>query len=215
MAMGLDGSAKSARILCLKMAQRAPLVQCITNYVRTLLATIHGTQHACVQYASLCCCSTPIACKQSHVLEIQVSMDFMANTLLAVGASPAMVHTPAHPLCMQRRTTNNKPDLPKYLVYQCAAHPTCLAMLVPSQVHCKEEVEDFMRIASALLVNVGTLSADWVESMRLAAAAAKELGKPWVLDPVGAGATRFRTEVLRFAGPLLLHSLTVHACTAT
>ena len=56
-------------------------------------------------------------------------------------------------------------------------------------------MEDFLKIASALVVNVGTLSADWVASMRLAAAAANKLGKPWVLDPVGAGATPFRTQV--------------------
>ncbi len=62
------------------------------------------------------------------------------------------------------------------------------------QAHCKEEVEDFMKIASALLVNVGTLSPDWTEGMRLAAEAANALGKPWVLDPVGAGATPFRRK---------------------
>lgn len=74
----------------------------------------------------------------------------------------------------------------------------CMASRTSSwtQAHAKEEVEDFLKIASALVVNVGTLSADWVESMRLAAAAANKLGKPWVLDPVGAGATPFRTQVL-------------------
>ena len=51
-----------------------------------------------------------------------------------------------------------------------------------------------MKIASALLVNVGTLSPDWTEGMHLAAKAANALGKPWVLDPVGAGATPFRTK---------------------
>ena len=68
------------------------------------------------------------------------------------------------------------------------------------QVHSKEEVEDFMKIASALLVNVGTLSPAWVESMHLAAAAANRLGKSWVLDPVGAGATPFRTQVVDGTG---------------
>jgi len=63
------------------------------------------------------------------------------------------------------------------------------------QVHCKEEVEQFQRIAAALVVNVGTLTPAWVESMHLAAAAANAAGHPWVLDPVGAGATKFRTKV--------------------
>ena len=52
-----------------------------------------------------------------------------------------------------------------------------------------------MGIASALLVNVGTLTDDWVASMKLAAAQAVHLGKPWVLDPVGCGATPYRTTV--------------------
>ncbi|KAK9904093.1 hypothetical protein WJX75_004445 [Coccomyxa subellipsoidea] len=82
-----------------------------------------------------------------------VSMDFMANTLLAAGASPAMAH-------------------------------------------CRDEVQDFQKIASALLVNVGTLSPEWTDGMRLAAEAAIALGKPWVLDPVGAGATPFRTQTI-------------------
>lgn len=63
------------------------------------------------------------------------------------------------------------------------------------QVHCKEEVEEFLGVASALLINVGTLTPVWVESMTLAASTARRLGKPWVLDPVGAGATKFRTQV--------------------
>ena len=63
------------------------------------------------------------------------------------------------------------------------------------QVHCAEEAADFQRVASALLLNVGTLSPDWVAGMVAAVSAANELKKPWVLDPVAAGATPFRTEV--------------------
>lgn len=55
-------------------------------------------------------------------------------------------------------------------------------------------MEEFVQVASALLVNVGTLTGDWVRAMTLAARAASEAGKPWVLDPVGAGATKFRTQ---------------------
>ncbi|KAL4420339.1 hypothetical protein ABPG77_006146 [Micractinium sp. CCAP 211/92] len=82
-----------------------------------------------------------------------VSMDIMANTLLAAGASPAMAHSIG-------------------------------------------EVEDFIKIASALLINVGTLSEEWVGGMRLAAKAATIQGKPWVLDPVGCGATPYRSQVI-------------------
>ena len=65
----------------------------------------------------------------------------------------------------------------------------------PAMVHAVEEVEDFVAISSALVINIGTLSPRWVEAMRLAAAKAARLGKPWVLDPVGCGATPYRTSV--------------------
>src|SRR3954447_25415344 len=58
----------------------------------------------------------------------------------------------------------------------------------PAMVHAAEEVEEFVGISDALVVNIGTLSAPWVGAMHLAAARAVALGKPWVLDPVGAGA---------------------------
>ena len=67
--------------------------------------------------------------------------------------------------------------------------------MAPMQVHCAEEAADFQKIASALLINVGTLSTEWVAGMKMAAGAANILQKPWVLDPVAAGATPFRTEV--------------------
>lgn len=52
-----------------------------------------------------------------------------------------------------------------------------------------------MELAGGLLINVGTLSEDWAGGMKLAALAANRLGKPWVLDPVGCGATPARTRV--------------------
>ena len=52
-------------------------------------------------------------------------------------------------------------------------------------------------LAGALVLNIGTLSPPWVEAMRLAGAAANRSGVPVVLDPVGAGATDYRTETAR------------------
>jgi hydroxyethylthiazole kinase len=62
-------------------------------------------------------------------------------------------------------------------------------------VHAVEEVEDFVTISDALVINIGTLSPRWVDAMRAAADRAQALGKPWVLDPVGCGATPYRTGV--------------------
>ena len=49
-------------------------------------------------------------------------------------------------------------------------------------------------LAGALVLNIGTLSSHWVEAMLAAGRAANARGIPVVLDPVGAGATRYRTE---------------------
>jgi hydroxyethylthiazole kinase len=60
--------------------------------------------------------------------------------------------------------------------------------------HALEEVEEMVGLASALVINIGTLSKSWIEAMLLAGRTAKRKGIPIVLDPVGCGATRLRTE---------------------
>lgn len=62
----------------------------------------------------------------------------------------------------------------------------------PVMAHAKEEVAEMTGLARALTVNIGTLEPAWVEAMHLAVERARQDGKPWVLDPVGAGATRYR-----------------------
>ncbi|KAH6820903.1 hydroxyethylthiazole kinase family protein [Perilla frutescens var. hirtella] len=78
-----------------------------------------------------------------------VSMDLVANVLLAAGASPAMIHS-------------------------------------------AEEIPDFTPKAQALYINVGTLTPEWLPAMKMAAQVANESKRPWVLDPVAAGASDFR-----------------------
>ncbi len=89
-----------------------------------------------------------------HNITNYVVMNFTANVLLALGASPVMAHAP-------------------------------------------EEMEEMVGLANALVINIGTLSTPWVESMFLAVKAAQRRAIPIVLDPVGVGATRFRTETAR------------------
>ncbi|WP_071515593.1 hydroxyethylthiazole kinase [Geitlerinema sp. PCC 9228] len=67
----------------------------------------------------------------------------------------------------------------------------------PVMAHALREVRDMVTISSALVANIGTLSADWVEAMDLAMQQARDSHKPIVLDPVGAGATPYRTQVTR------------------
>jgi hydroxyethylthiazole kinase len=64
----------------------------------------------------------------------------------------------------------------------------------PVMAHAAEEVEEMAALARALVINIGTLSPSWVESMRKAMHSAASHGRPIVFDPVGAGATRYRTE---------------------
>ncbi|MBQ0152672.1 MAG: hydroxyethylthiazole kinase [Chryseobacterium sp.] len=55
------------------------------------------------------------------------------------------------------------------------------------------EISDLANISNSLVVNIGTLDEHWIESMQLATSKFNNLSKPWVLDPVGAGATQYRT----------------------
>ncbi len=68
----------------------------------------------------------------------------------------------------------------------------------PVMAHSREEVRDMVKIASSLVLNMGTLNAPWVESMLIAGESALEMSIPSVFDPVGAGATPYRTETASF-----------------
>lgn len=86
-----------------------------------------------------------------HSITNYVAMNFTANALLAVGASPLMSF-------------------------------------------CEEEMDEIVRISSALVINIGCLDRNEIRAMHAAAAAAQKYGKPWILDPVGAGASQIRMK---------------------
>ena len=65
---------------------------------------------------------------------------------------------------------------------------------LPVMAYAPEEVAEMAALSQALVLNIGTLSAGEIEAMLIAGRAAAGNGVPIVLDPVGAGATRFRTE---------------------
>lgn len=64
----------------------------------------------------------------------------------------------------------------------------------PVMAYASEEVADMAAIAGALVLNIGTLNRELVDAMIIAGQSANAHGVPVLLDPVGAGATRFRTE---------------------
>jgi len=89
-----------------------------------------------------------------HSVTNYVVMNFTANALLAMGASPVMAHS-------------------------------------------VDEIEEMVSLASAFVINIGTLSRHWIESMLRGGRKANELGVPVILDPVGSGATSLRTNTFR------------------
>ncbi|WP_442598719.1 hydroxyethylthiazole kinase [Neobacillus sp. D3-1R] len=64
----------------------------------------------------------------------------------------------------------------------------------PVMAYAPEEVADMAKISRALVLNIGTLNREVVDSMILAGRTANVYGIPVIFDPVGAGATPFRTE---------------------
>ncbi|MBT8358706.1 MAG: hydroxyethylthiazole kinase [Desulfobacterales bacterium] len=86
-----------------------------------------------------------------HNITNYVVMNYTANALLAMGASPVMAHAP-------------------------------------------NEVEQMVSFAGALVLNIGTLDNDWIDSMIIAGKKATALKTPVILDPVGSGATSLRTD---------------------
>jgi len=85
-----------------------------------------------------------------HNITNYVVMNYTANALLAMGASPVMAHAP-------------------------------------------NEVEQMVSFAGALVLNIGTLTDDWIDSM-IKAGKKAALKTPIILDPVGSGATSLRTD---------------------
>jgi len=88
-------------------------------------------------------------------------------------------------------------QITNYVVMNETANATLALGALPVMAHAREEVEEMVGLAGALVLNIGTLSPHWVEAMLLAGRAANERDVPVVLDPVGVGATRYRTDTAR------------------
>ncbi|HEU5277450.1 MAG TPA: hydroxyethylthiazole kinase [Gaiellaceae bacterium] len=88
-------------------------------------------------------------------------------------------------------------QITNYVVMNETANATLALGALPVMAHAREEVEEMVGLAGALVINIGTLSPHWVEAMLLAGKAANAAGIPVVLDPVGAGATRYRTDTAK------------------
>lgn len=86
-------------------------------------------------------------------------------------------------------------NITNYVVMNNTANALLAIGASPVMAHSVDEVAEMTGIASALVLNIGTLDAEWVKAMLIAGQAAAEKRIPIVLDPVGAGATSYRTKV--------------------
>lgn len=102
-----------------------------------------------------------------------------------------------HAADLLARVRENRPlvhNITNHVVMNLTANALLASGASPVMAHAREEVEDMASIASALVINIGTLSPHWVEAMLMAGRRASDRSIPVILDPVGAGATPYRTS---------------------
>jgi hydroxyethylthiazole kinase len=92
-----------------------------------------------------------------------------------------------------RKKTPLVHNITNYVVMNTTANALLAIGASPVMAHAIEEVEEMSGLSQALVINIGTLSASWVEAMVRAGKEARRRKIPIVLDPVGSGATKFRT----------------------
>lgn len=85
-------------------------------------------------------------------------------------------------------------NITNYVVMNYTANALLACGASPVMAHAAEEVEEMVSFAGALVLNIGTLTPSWVDSMIKAGKRANELDVPIILDPVGSGATKLRTD---------------------
>ena len=88
-------------------------------------------------------------------------------------------------------------NVTNFVVMNFTANVLLAAGASPVMAHAENEVEEMVAFAKALVLNIGTLDDAWIASMLKAGRKASALGVPIILDPVGAGATKLRTEAAK------------------
>jgi hydroxyethylthiazole kinase len=85
-------------------------------------------------------------------------------------------------------------NITNYVVMNYTANALLACGASPVMAHAPEEVEEMVSFAGTLVLNIGTLTPYWIDSMLKAGKRANELKVPIILDPVGSGATKLRTD---------------------
>jgi hydroxyethylthiazole kinase len=86
-------------------------------------------------------------------------------------------------------------NITNYVAMNNSANALLAVGASPVMAHSTDEAAEMAGIASALVINIGTLEAEWVKAMLLAGKTALGRRIPVVFDPVGAGATSYRSTV--------------------
>ncbi|KAI8823468.1 Hydroxyethylthiazole kinase family-domain-containing protein [Fimicolochytrium jonesii] len=134
-------------------------------------------------------------------LAAKVRSAISASTTLSVGTSlirdPAATSLVDDVISAFRLIKSNKPlihNITNYVVMNDTANTILQLGGLPVMAHATNEVADITAVSQALVINIGTLSPQWIEAMHIAGSKANELNVPVILDPVGAGATPFRKQ---------------------
>lgn len=88
-------------------------------------------------------------------------------------------------------------NITNYVVMNNTANALLAVGASPIMSHAHEEIYEMVKLCRALVINIGTLDKNWNESMTNAVHSANEHGRPWILDPVGMGASLLRNETVR------------------
>lgn len=106
-----------------------------------------------------------------------MSYDFLSHILSLVRSRQPLVH-----------------QITNYVTVTDCANASLAIGASPVMAHAPQEVEDMVALAQALLLNIGTPDEDSIKAMLMAGMAANAKNIPVILDPVGAGATPYRTK---------------------
>ena len=124
-------------------------------------------------------------------MKTTISNDVLSAAIAAVRSQRPLVH-----------------NITNYVVMNNSANALLAIGASPVMAHWTQEMEEMVSIAGALVLNIGTLDQNWLESMKVAGLAASRKGIPIVMDPVGAGATSARTaaslELIRLCHPSVI-----------
>lgn len=112
-----------------------------------------------------------------NLTETQLNPNSIAYDLQKIRETRPLIHNITNFVSMQQIAN---------ILLACGASPI--------MAHAEDELAELIQMAHALIINIGTLDNQWLNLMCEAVRLAKSQQIPIILDPVGAGATYFRTQ---------------------